>query len=191
MAFGPSLRSRSTILIAVFTLLLSACAGDGQASPSPTARAERTPPGPPTRSPQVEAWAAAVCRAVDDFGRAYLATNDGANPSALTLQERKARAERVFPAQIEAAATAARALAAVTPPSSTAHVHSVLERGYEELGRLLTEQREVVAQAQTAAEVEASNPPVRAVLDDVLQYGPLLASEGYCAGGAGRRRGDT
>ncbi len=73
----------------------------------------------------------------------------------------------------------------VAPPSSTAQVHSVIERGYQELERLLTEQREVIAEAQTAAEVDASNPPVRVVLDAVLQYGPLLDSEGYCAGGKG------
>lgn len=150
---------------------------------TPGATSARTPvpaASPAAGDPAVAAWSATACTTVDAFRIAYQLTNDNADPRTLTLEQRKQRGERQFPSQIKAAEDAAAQMRTTRPPAETAAVDRIMRAGYADLAAALRAQQAAVASAATAAEIDASNVPVREALQAVLRYELLLRGAGYC-----------
>ena len=179
---------------ALLTLLLLACTGsEGEPdtpSSTPTAPSGVTTATPsPTSSPVsdeereeagVAAWGRRACAAAGAFTIDFLASGDERDPNELNLDERKQRAEAMFPVQYDAVRAAARALEAIDPPLRTAELHALLLDTYRDLDSALREQEQVIAEARSSEQIADSNLPVDELVSLAFRQASLLADGGYC-----------
>lgn len=168
-------------------VVLGACAGDDGADDSAPASTEVGVEGTPTAEqrapeidPEAQRWEAAVCPLVREFRTSFLAPSDGVDPHVLTVRERQARSDRLFPDEIAVASEALTRIEAVEPPEHLARLHGALESGYRLAVDAITERRAAVAAASTAEEIDRANPPARTALDAALRFEQLLQQGGYC-----------
>ena len=178
------------VVAASLTLLLLACTDpveEPDAPPStPTAPSGVTTATPsPTASPvgeeaAVAAWGRRVCAAAGAFTLDFLASGDARDPNELNLDERKQRAEAMFPVQYDAVRAAARTLEAIEPPLRTAELHALLLDTYRDLDAALREQEQVIAEATSSEQIADSNLPVDELASLAFRQASLLADGGYC-----------
>ncbi len=138
---------------AVLCISLLAIACGGAADDAPTgvtaaaASAERIDLG---------AWAASICAAGETLSATLNAINDGVVPSRLTFDQRKERALRLGPQQIDAALTFAEALDVESPGETAAYTSALIAQAALSAGALKAQLQEI-QQATSNAEIEASN----------------------------------
>ena len=178
------------VVAASLTLLLLACSDPVEepdvATSTPTISAGVTTATPsPTASPigeeaAVAAWGRRVCAAAGAFTLDFLASGDARDPNELNLDERKQRAEAMFPVQYDAVRAATRALEAIDPPLRTAELHALLLDRYRDLDAALREQEQVIAEASSSEQIADSNLPVDELASLAFRQASLLADGGYC-----------
>ena len=178
------------VVAASLTLLLLACTDPVEepdvATSTPTISAGVTTATPSrTASPvgeeaAVDAWGRRVCAAAGAFTLDFLASGDARDPNELSLDERKQRAEAMFPVQYDAVRAAARTLEAIDPPLRTAELHALLLDTYRDLDAALREQEQVIAEATSSEQIADSNLPVDELASLAFRQASLLADGGYC-----------
>ena len=177
-------------VVASLALLLLACTNPGE-EPATATSTPTTSPGvttatpSPTASPageeaEVAAWGRSVCAAARSFTIDFLSSGDARDPNELNLEERKQRAEAMFPVQYNAVRGASRALEAIDPPLRTAELHGLLLDTYRDLDAALREQEQVIAEASSAEQIADSNLPVDELVSLAFRQASLLADGGYC-----------
>ena len=175
---------------ALLTLLLLACS-DPVEEPDIATSTPTTPSGMTTATPSptatpvgeeaaVDAWGRRACAAAGTFTLDFLASGDERDPNELNLEERKQRAEAMFPVQYDAVRAAARALEAIDPPLRTAELHALLLDTYRDLDAALQEQEQVIAEASSSEQIADSNLPVDELVSLAFRQASLLADGGYC-----------
>jgi hypothetical protein len=130
-------------------------------------------------------WAAQVCaiaqRLVDDVE----AADDGVDPTTLTLEERKARADELQAPYIEAYEAAAADFAEISAPSDSRDFHEAIQTQAEELADATRAAVAKVGEATAVEDIEAENAALNVVLEntdeDIADAADSLTDEARAA----------
>ena len=146
-----------------------------------------TPTPPSTTAPDVAredlavaVWGEQACALTRSFATDFLASGDTRDPETLSLDERKERAEVMFPVQIDSVNAALGRLDLIKAPERTAELHALLRQTFEELLRALGDQRVIIEAATSTDEITFSNLEVNELVDLAFRQGSLLQNAGYC-----------
>jgi len=190
---------RRLLLLGLATLLpmlALACGADDDAETASTAAAlpgggggvtTATPTPAPTTPPEVTGedlavavWGTQTCALARSFAIDFAASGDPRNPEELSLEERKQRADAMFPVQIDAVNVALGELELIEAPERTAALHALLRQTLEELLRALGDQRLIIEAASSTEEIAFSNREVNDLLSLAFRQGALLENADYC-----------
>ena len=198
---APSLRrSRaggSLLLLGLATPLLVlalACGSDDDDEETASAAAAAAAAGgvttatpTPTIAPDVAdedlavaVWGEQACALARSFAIDFLTSGDPRDPATLSLDERKERAEAMFPGEIDAVNEALAQLELIEAPERTAELHALLRQTLEELLRALGDQRVIIEAATSTDEITFSNLAVNELVSLAFRQGSLLENAGYC-----------
>lgn len=182
------------LLITLIVGTAAACRGE-DAPEAPTATpavsegglTTTTPTPTPTLAPglqgedrEVVIWGERICELARTFARDFLASGDPRDPQELSLEERKERAETIFPAQFAAVDAALDDLGVIEPPERTAALHELLRETYEGLRDALGDQEVIIDAADTTEEIAFSNLTVNEWINLAFRQAELLQNAGYC-----------
>lgn len=140
-----------TLALLLATIALTAC-GDG--ADTPTTEAEPTASASPS-APSVAVWAANVCALAETLSQT--AASDGVDASTLTLEERKARSERIDAVWMPALSAFHDALSAVAVPAEVVDYHAALLAEADGARVAMQEAQSRIANATSVVEIEAAN----------------------------------
>ncbi|MDE2695056.1 MAG: hypothetical protein OXH97_00875 [Chloroflexota bacterium] len=184
-------------LALLITLIVGTAAGCRGADPpdAPTATptvsegglTTTTPTPTPTLDPglqgedrEVAIWGQRVCELARTFAVDFLASGDPRNPEELSLEERKERADSIFPAQFAAVDAALDGLGVIAPPERTVALHDLLRQTYEGLREALRDQEVIIEAADDTEEIAFSNMTVNEWISLAFRQAELLQNAGYC-----------
>ena len=195
---GRAPAGRRLLLLGLATLLpvlALACGADGDDEAPSTAAAltgggggvtTATPPVP-TTAPEVTGedlavavWGARTCALARSFAIDFTASGDPRDPDGLPLEERKQRADAMFPVQMDAVNVALGELELIESPERTADLHALLRQRLEDLLQALGDQRLIIEAASSTEEIAFSNREVNDLLSLAFRKGVLLENAGYC-----------
>ena len=194
--WAPSARTLAFFITLMVGAAATACLGDGgadapEATPTPTATASglttETPtptatvdPGLQGEDREVALWGARICTIARTFAQDFLASGDPRDPQELSIEERKERADSIFPGQFLAVDAALDQLALMEPPERTAALHELLRQTYEGLRDALRDQEVIIDAADTTEEIAFSNVTVNEWINLAFRQAELLDNAGYC-----------
>ena len=146
-----------------------------------------TPTPTPTLAPglqgedlEVVIWGERVCELARTFAVDFLASGDPRDPQELSIEERKERAEMIFPAQFAAVDAALDGLGVIETPERTAALHELLRETYEGLRDALRDQEVIIEAADSTEEIAFSNLTVNEWINLAFRQAELLQNAGYC-----------
>jgi hypothetical protein len=128
----------------------------------------------------VAVWGEQVCALTRTFATDFLASGDPRDPQELPLDERKQRADAMFPVQMETVNAALGQLALIDPPNRTAELHALLRQTYQGLLQSLGDQRVIIEAADSTEEIAFSNIEVDEWINLAFRQAALLQNAGYC-----------
>ncbi len=196
-------RTALPVLLLLAASLALACGGggggggNGDEPPAPGGASGVRPASTPrssASSQEVEAWAEAMCELQVAFERRAGTLADGVDPTTLDLAARKARYQRIGPRQVELYRDVERALSQIDSPPGAAFFHRALLLQVRGLAAALERQSEIVADAATSGEIDASNQEVERVrrvssaevrFAEQAMPGPLRTALAACGGAGG------
>ena len=138
--------------LAALLALLAACATQAAPTPTPTASVDG-----------LARWAAETCAIIEQFTVAIDAVRDDVDPDTLSLEERKARADRISTSSLTAIDAALERWVDVAPASGTETYQRALVGQLEAVRVALAEQAQAVAAATSAQDIETANASVSVV----------------------------
>ena len=135
-----------------------------------------------------------MCELQAAFERRAGTLADGVDPTTLDLAARKARYQRIGPRQVELYRDVERALSQIDSPPGASFFHRALLLQVRGLAAALERQSQIVADAATAGEIDASNQEVERVrrvssaevrFAEQAMPGPLRTALAACGGAGG------
>lgn len=125
-------------------------------------------------------WGEQTCALTRAFAIDFWASGDPRDPEELSLDERKERADAMFPVQIDAVSVALGQLELIEAPERTAELHALLRQTLEDLLQALGDQRVIIEASLSTDEIAFSNREVNELVDLAFRQGALLQNAGYC-----------
>ena len=111
-------------------------------------------------------WAAQVCAIAERLADDVEAADDGVDPTTLTLDERKARADELQAPVIEAYEAAAADFAEISAPSGSRDFHEAIQTQAEEIADALRAAVAKVGEATAVEDIEAENAALNIVVEN-------------------------
>lgn len=128
----------------------------------------------------VAVWGEQTCALTRAFAVDFLASGDPRDPAELSLEERKQRADAMFPPQLDTVTVALGQLELIEAPERTAELHALLRQTFEDLLRALGDQQLIIEASSSNEEIAFSNREVNDLLNLALRRASLLQNAGYC-----------
>lgn len=130
-------------------------------------------------------WAAQVCAIAQRLADDVEAADDGVDPTTLTLEERKARADEVQGLDADAYEAAAADFAEISAPSDSRDLHEAIQTQAEEMADALRVAIVKIGEATAVEDIEAENAALDIVVEsnyeDIVDAANSLTDEARAA----------